>query len=208
MIHCKHDEMIEANTLRLNPRNPNRHPDNQIKLLAKIIENQGWRVPVIVSKRSDLIVSGHCRVQAALQLKDQSVPVVYQEFESDAEEWAHMIADNRIAELADMDNSALKDLLSEMDTGALDMELTGYDGTVLENLMTQFHVDDPAAEWNGMPEFNQQDKTAFKSIVTHFKDQEAVNQFAETVGQNITPQTRMIWYPEIEIGRTADKIYK
>ena len=200
--------MIEADMLQLNPRNPNRHPDNQIKLLAKIIEKQGWRVPVIVSKRSDFIVSGHCRVQAALKLKDKLVPVVYQEFESEAEEWAHMIADNRIAELADMDNSALKDLLSEMDTGALDMELTGYDGTVLENLMTQFHVDDPTAEWNGMPEFNQQDKTAFKSIVTHFKDQEAVNQFAETVGQNITPQTRMIWYPEIEIGHTADKIYK
>ena len=181
MIHCKHDEMIEADMLQLNPRNPNRHPDSQIKLLAKIIEKQGWRVPVIVSKRSDFIVSGHCRVQAALKLKDKLVPVVYQEFESEAEEWAHMIADNRIAELADM---------------------------VLENLMTQFHVDDPAAEWNGMPEFNQQDKTAFKSIVTHFKDQEAINQFAETVGQNITPQTRMIWYPEIEIGHTADKIYK
>lgn len=67
----------------------------------------------------------------------QAVPVDYQDFASEAEETAYLIADNRIAELAEMDNAAIKDLLAELDTGSTDMELTGYDHEALENLMTQ-----------------------------------------------------------------------
>lgn len=41
-----------------------------------------------------------------------------------------------------MDNSMLKDLLEELDTGDFDMDLTGYTEDAVEDLMTQFHVDD------------------------------------------------------------------
>ena len=41
-----------------------------------------------------------------------------------------------------MDNSMLKDLLEELDTGDFDMDLTGYTENAIEDLMTQFHVDD------------------------------------------------------------------
>ena len=143
MIHCKHDKMIEASELKPNPKNPNTHPEAQINLLAKILETQGWRYPVIVSKRSDFIVSGHGRVLAAEKMEDQKVPVVFQDFENEAEENAHLLADNRISELSEMNNTTLKDLLLEMDTGELDMDLTGYDTGALERLMTQFHVEPP-----------------------------------------------------------------
>jgi DNA modification methylase len=55
-----------------------------------------------------------------------------------------LIADNRLAELAEMNNSALKDLLQELDTGEIDMDLTGYSADELERLMTQFRQDDLA----------------------------------------------------------------
>lgn len=206
--HCKHDELIEATQLIENPQNPNQHSSAQIELLAKIITQQGWRNPVIVSNESGFIVAGHGRVRAALIMKDQRVPVSYQSFESPALEHAHLLSDNRLSELSEMNNTALKDLLIELDTGEFDMDLTGYDGKILENLMTQFYVENEDDEWNGMPEFSQQDKTAFKSIVVHFKDQDCYDQFKETVGQNLTPQTRMIWFPEIEIERALDKVYK
>ena len=48
---------------------------------------------------------------------------------------------DRIAELAEIDNKALKDLLEEMDTGEIDVELTGFDEAAIEGLMTQFHVE-------------------------------------------------------------------
>jgi hypothetical protein len=47
-----------------------------------------------------------------------------------------MIADNRIAELAEPDRSMLRELAEQLDTGALDMDLTGFDAEALEELMT------------------------------------------------------------------------
>lgn len=54
------------------------------------------------------------------------VPVEYQDYSSEAEEYADLTADNRLAELADMNATMLADLLADIDTGELPIELTGY----------------------------------------------------------------------------------
>ena len=64
---------------------------------------------------------------------------------------------------------------------------------------------DPMEEWEGMPEFHQEDKTAMKSIIVHFDSQEAIDNFAELVKQTITPKTRSIWYPKAKIDKYMDK---
>jgi len=123
-----------------NPRNPNKHPKAQVELLAKIIKEQGWRAPITVSKRSGFIVRGHGRLEAALMLGIKEAPIDLQDYKNDAEEWADLIADNRIAEYSEMNNSAVKDLLQEIDTGEFDLELTGFNAHEIEEMMTQFHV--------------------------------------------------------------------
>lgn len=138
-VFCAHTEIADVTTLVPNPRNPNKHPDNQIALLAKIIRHQGWRNPIVVSKRSGFITKGHGRLQAAALLQVEKVPVDRQDYENDAAEWADMLADNRIAELAETDNSILGDVLLELDTGAFDMDLTGFDKNALELVMTAEH---------------------------------------------------------------------
>jgi len=50
-----------------------------------------------------------------------------------------MIADNRLAELAEIDMPALKDLLETLDDGSFDMDLTGFDNSALEELMGETH---------------------------------------------------------------------
>ena len=143
-IHCAHDEVKNLAELVDHPRNPNTHSDQQIQMLGKIIAAQGWRAPIVVSKRSGFIVAGHARLKAAYFLGLDNAPVNLQDFKNEAEETAHLIADNRIAELAEMNNAALKDLLIELDTGEIDMDLTGFDTTTLEDLLTQFNPDDMA----------------------------------------------------------------
>ncbi len=135
-VHCAHDAVVEIGEIQPNPRNPNQHPTSQIDLLAKVIREQGWRAPITVSRRSGLIVRGHGRLLAAQKLGTPSAPVDWQDYDSDEAEWADLLADNRIAELAEMDRSILKDLIVELDTGALDMDLTGFDFEALEELMT------------------------------------------------------------------------
>jgi hypothetical protein len=67
--------------------------------------------------------------------------------------------------------------------------------------------DDWQEHWGGMPDFGQNDLTPFKTIYVHFENQEHVAQFAELVGQRITPKTRYIWYPKAEKAQYADKRY-
>jgi ParB-like chromosome segregation protein Spo0J len=141
-VWCRFDEGVTLEKLVPHPRNYNKHPDTQIALLAKIIKAQGWRNPVVVSKRSGFVVKGHGRIEAARLMQVDAVPVEYQDYETEAAEYADMIADNRIAELAEPDNAMLKDLLQELDTGQMDMDLTGFDAGELERLMTQLHTPD------------------------------------------------------------------
>jgi ParB-like chromosome segregation protein Spo0J len=141
-VHCQHSAMVKIEDLRPHPKNPNRHGDEQIALLAKNIRHLGWRHPILVSAMSGYIVAGHARLEAAKLLNLAAVPVDAQPFASEAEELAYLLADNRIAELADLQAAAVKDLLQEMDTGGFDMDLTGYTAEALEELMTQVHVPD------------------------------------------------------------------
>jgi len=104
--------------------------------LATIIQGQGWRESIKISTRSGLVVKGHCRLLAAEFAGLEAAPVELQDYESDEAEWADLVADNRIAELAEIDTPKLKDLLQELDTGAIAMELTGFTPADLEQLMT------------------------------------------------------------------------
>ena len=135
-VYCAHSEIVDITTLVANPRNPNQHPQKQIELLAKIIKNQGWRAPITVSNRSGFVVRGHGRLLAAQHLGVSSVPVDRQDYASEAEEWADLIADNRIAELSEIDDTLLAGLLSEINTSEFDLNLTGFSDKQIDNLMT------------------------------------------------------------------------
>jgi DNA modification methylase len=112
-INCAHDELVDIDLLTPNPRNANKHPEKQIKLLAKIMKHQGWRSPVVVSRRSGFIVKGHGRLEAAKLNGWDTIPVDHQEYANEADEYADMVADNKIAELADTDLSmVLEDVLN------------------------------------------------------------------------------------------------
>ena len=40
-VYCAHSRMVDIEAMVENPRNPNKHSDKQISLLAKIIKSQG-----------------------------------------------------------------------------------------------------------------------------------------------------------------------
>lgn len=125
-VFCAHDAIVPLKDLIPNPRNPNTHPPEQIKALGAIIRATGWRGPITVSTLSGMVVKGHGRMMAA-ELEDMTeVPVDYQNYASEAEELADLTADNRIAELAVIDNKLLADLFVDIDTGEIPFMLSGY----------------------------------------------------------------------------------
>jgi len=124
-VWCAHDAIVDVASLVPNPGNPNKHPQFQIDLGAKIIKANGWRWPICISKRSGFITKGHGRLLFALALGASEVPVDYQDYEDEAAEWRDVLADNRLPEFADIDLELVKDILESVD--ALDADLTGYD---------------------------------------------------------------------------------
>jgi len=134
-VWCSFDELTPVEDLKPNPRNPNTHPVRQIELLAKNIRYFGWRHPVTVSKRSGFIVAGHGRLAAARELGVKLVPVDYQDFASESDEMAVLIADNRLAELASLDLNSLEGIIDELKVEGFDTLLTGFDEADLEALL-------------------------------------------------------------------------
>lgn len=151
-VFCAYDELVEVEKAIPNPRNPNHHPDEQVKLLSKIIKAQGWRQPITISTRSGYIVKGHGRLQAALLLKCEQVPVDFQNYANEAEEMADLTADNRLAELAEMNDTMLADILKDLESEEFPLELTGYNEDDLSNMLGDI-VDDILDE----PEHNDID---------------------------------------------------
>ena len=134
-VYCAHDQIVDITEMVPNPKNPNTHPDSQIQLLGRIIRSAGWRQPITVSTRSGFIVKGHGRLAAALLEGMREVPVDYQAYASEAEEYADLVADNRLAELAELDNKMLADIFAEIEASDLDMELTGYTDEEAQEIM-------------------------------------------------------------------------
>ena len=89
------------------------------------------------------------------------MPVDYQNYTNEAEEYADLVADNRIAELAEIDNKLLADIFADIDTGEIPMELTGYTDKEVESLVTglaeALHND--LTEPDEIPELPEEDQT-------------------------------------------------
>jgi hypothetical protein len=57
---------------------------------------------------------------------------------------------------------------------------------------------DPNAEWENMPEFNQENQLAKRTLLVHFYNDADVQEFAELIEQPITDKTKYVYYPRIE----------
>jgi DNA modification methylase len=135
---------IKISELRPHPKNPRVHPDSAIEKLERSIKEFGWTNPILVSA-DGYILAGHARIKAAEKAGISEVPVIYLPLEG-AKAEAYLIADNRLQDETEWDYEKLKDLLQELDTGELDLELTGFDMEEIEDLMTQLHMPEEIVE--------------------------------------------------------------
>ena len=132
-IQSNEIELVSVNSLIPHPKNMHNHPDEQIERLCKIIEYQGFRTPVTVQRGTNLIVCGHGRLMAAKKLGYSEVPVTYQEFESEEQLYAHMVADNAIGKdtWATLDLSQINSEIENLGPD-LNIDLLGIKDFVIE----------------------------------------------------------------------------
>lgn len=113
-IYCDYTELVDPKELKDHPKNRNHHGSDQIERLAKLYELNGVRQPITVSNQSGFIVFGHGRKLAAIRAGIKEFPVVYQDFENDAQEYSSIQADNAIGSWSELDISAINQDLPDL----------------------------------------------------------------------------------------------
>jgi DNA modification methylase len=144
-------KLISIHKLRPNKRNARTHSKKQVKQIAGGIQRFGWTAPIIIDENG-LILAGHGRYLAALELGLREVPVIVIAGLSDPEKRALALADNKIAANAGWDRKLLAEELGELADLlpglGLDLGITGFEAAEVEGLFSD-HVDpelDPADE--------------------------------------------------------------
>lgn len=186
-------------------RNARTHSDIQISQIAASIKEWGWTTPILIDEDGS-IIAGHGRVLAAKKLKLKNVPAMTAVGWSDAQKRAYVLADNQLTLNAAWDTELLKIELVELEQDEFDINLIGFNDADLAKLFSD-PLSSAADEWDGMPEFSQQDAMAHRTIKVHFADDHSVEVFARLVQQTITEKTKFIWYPEAEREKTEDLRY-
>lgn len=187
-------------------RNAKTHPPEQVALLAQSLKTYGQTKNIIVDgdrgKTYGELIAGHGTVLAAASLAWTSVKVGVAVGWTAEMKRAYRLVDNELGSerLAPYDPPLLRIELQQLKLDGFDLSSLGFQ----EPRLVAFLADprgplDPEQEWAGMPEFEQPDAKAFKSIVVHFRDQAAVDEFAKVTKQKVGEKTKFLWYPEIEI---------
>ena len=129
-------EQRPIETLKPYRRNARVHSQKQIAQIAASIRRFGFVVPIMLGD-GDTVLAGHGRLAAAKSLGMTAVPTIRLDHLSEAERRAYVIADNRLAELAGWDDEILAIELQELAALDLDLdlELTGFDGAELDELL-------------------------------------------------------------------------
>ena len=97
--------------------------DDAVPLVAESIREFGFKVPIVID-RDNVIVTGHTRLKAAKQLGMKTVPCIIADDLTPEQVKAFRLADNKVAEFAEWDFSALEKELKEIE---FDMSEFGFE---------------------------------------------------------------------------------
>lgn len=96
-------EIVEKKVgeLKAYENNPRKN-DNAVEAVANSIREFGFKVPIVIDS-NDVIVCGHTRLKAAIQLGMETVPCIIANDLTDEQIKAFRLADNKTNELAEWD---------------------------------------------------------------------------------------------------------
>ena len=192
--------LVNINSLNPAEYNPRQISNKQYEDLKASMEKFGCVDPIIINinpERLNVVVGGHQRLRILRELGAEKVPTVSVNL-SEEDERELNVRLNKSGGEWDMEI-----LANEFDI--VDLKDWGFKDTDFG-----FNIDkiNPQDEWEGMPEFKQEDKTPQKQIIVSFKNEKDMQLFSELIGQKLTNKTKSIWYPKVEIEKYMDKRYE
>ena len=186
--------------------NPRLHSELQIIQIATSIKEFGFINPILADDKG-MILAGHGRFLASQRLELDKVPVVVIEGSDDEQKKALVIADNKIASNSEWDENLLWDQIRELNDKGFDISKLAFEEVEILPMLDPNVVQDLSGEWEDMPEFSEDDKSAYRTLLVHFMNDEDIEKFKKLVKQEFTEKTKFIYFPEQENMDTEAKRY-
>lgn len=186
--------------------NPRKHTEKQVLQIAESISEFGFVNPILVDEKN-MILAGHGRYLAAQKLELETVPVVVIDTLSEDQKTALVIADNKIAMNSTWDEDLLWEQIRQLNDKGFNLDLLAFDEMEILPMTDLNTVINPLAEWEDMPEYNQEDLLAYKTVYVHFRNEKDFKDFQNFINQPMTDKTKSIWYPKQEDMDTESKRY-
>jgi DNA modification methylase len=108
--------------------------DEAVAEVAGSIKRFGWASPIIARRADSMVIAGHTRLKAAQKLGINKVPVRWMDLDP-AEARMLALADNKLNERALWDDSALAEVLAELEAEGADLEGLGWDQEELDAII-------------------------------------------------------------------------
>ena len=207
-----------VSSLVLDPSNVNLHDDhNKWAIRNSLLEFQQVE-PLLVQKSTGRVIGGNGRLEVMRAEGVLEADVIELDID-DQRAMALAIALNRTAKTSQFDIQALSQQLQALDQDPkFNLQSVGFTAEEVDLIVREatgaFNevlgqvkgpaapaqaVNDPAAEWQGMPACENQDLVAStRAIIVHFASPEDVQAFAALVGQDIGEKTKFIWHRKRE----------
>ena len=135
IVNIKIDKLKPA---EYNPRLDLQPEDKEYQDIKRSIIEFGLVEPLVINKDMT-VIGGHQRLKVLRDLNFTTIPCIIVDLDKQKERMLN-IALNKISGY--WDRAKLKDILEELDTGEFNVSLTGFGEQEIEDLMTEFHVED------------------------------------------------------------------
>ena len=131
---------LSVSELKQYEKNPRKN-EAAVQYVANSIKEFGFKVPIVIDK-DNVIVSGHTRLKAAIQLGMETVPCIVADDLTEEQVKAFRLADNKVSEKATWDWDMLGEELDEL----FDFDMTGFG----------FDPDSLNIEWDNVDELSEE----------------------------------------------------
>jgi hypothetical protein len=203
--------ITQLGDLTPDPRNARRHTPRNVGAIEQALREVGAARSIVIDE-AGTVLAGNATIEAAAQAGIERVQVVDADGETliavrrtgltPEQKTRLALFDNRAAELAEWEPAVLAELA---DSG---VDLSGlWSDRELAILLELGEAPDPAALWQGMPEFEHEDLTATAAftIRVFLKDADDLVALGRLLGKDLTGR-KFVWFGKQPHGTTYEVI--
>lgn len=160
--------LVPIDRVRQHPSNPN---NGDVDAIIESIQINGFFTAITVDQDTGYILAGNHRYQALHALGATEIPVIWTK-QDPASATRILVADNRLGQMAQMDNAALAELLQDLQETETGLAGSGFDDDSLQALLAQVALDQEAEIGEGQGFGSGEAPNGIYQVIVDFYDED------------------------------------